>query len=248
MNSEWTEDFFRGLALELWRKAIPPEQTLAEVGFLEAQMALPPGARLLDVPCGNGRLALELAGRGYAVTGVDACAEFIAEARRAAGARGVTVDWRQGDMRALDWAQGYDGVFCFGNSFGYFDAEGTGEFLQGLADALKPGGRLVLDTDMAAESLLPLMEERIWTPVGEMTMLADNSYDVAEGRLDTEYTFIRGAERQTATAHYWVFTVGEIRRMLGHCGLETLALYGGPDGEPFAFASPRLLLVAEKRK
>ena len=69
--SNWYENFFHGIPLDLWRKAISPEQTKAETDFLVDALQCHPGAHLLDVPCGNGRLSLWLARRGNRVTGVD---------------------------------------------------------------------------------------------------------------------------------------------------------------------------------
>src|ERR1700692_4602764 len=79
--TNWFEDFFHGLALDLWRKAIPLERTIAEADFLTGALNCEAGAHLLDVPCGNGRLSFELAKRGYRVTGVDISEEFVDEAR-----------------------------------------------------------------------------------------------------------------------------------------------------------------------
>src|SRR5260370_37424700 len=82
--TNWYEDFFHGVALDLWRKAIRPEQTKAEADFLVNVLQREARSHLLDVPCGNGRLSLELARRGYRVTGVDISVEFIEEARSSA--------------------------------------------------------------------------------------------------------------------------------------------------------------------
>src|SRR5262245_45272622 len=79
--SNWFENFFHGVALDLWRKAIPSEHTKAEADFLIDALKCDAGAHLLDVPCGNGRLSSELAGRGFCVTGLDISEEFIEEAR-----------------------------------------------------------------------------------------------------------------------------------------------------------------------
>src|ERR1051325_8710522 len=85
--SNWFEDFFHGITLDLWRKAIPAEHTKAEAKFLIKVLNCKPGAHVLDVPCGNGRLSFELARRGYQVTGIDISREFIEEARAIAVGR-----------------------------------------------------------------------------------------------------------------------------------------------------------------
>src|SRR5687767_1124306 len=123
----WYETFFHGITLDLWRRAIPPEQTTAEADFLIQNLNCGPGAHLLDVPCGNGRLTLELANRGYRVTGIDLAEEFIEEARSTAGglmnpvATAPGTDFVLGDMRNIEGEGVYDGAFCFGNSFGFLE-------------------------------------------------------------------------------------------------------------------------------
>ncbi len=113
--------FFSGVALEFWRRAMSPEQTRREADFLAKVLTCPPPSRLLDVPCGNGRHAVELAGRGYQLTGVDSSEEFIAEARAATP---LPIRWLLGDMRELPWSGEFDGAYCSGNSFAYFDGIG----------------------------------------------------------------------------------------------------------------------------
>ncbi|PYS08451.1 MAG: methyltransferase, partial [Acidobacteria bacterium] len=66
MRTNWFEDFFHGLALEFWRNAITPQETEQDVNFLETELGLVKGSRVLDIPCGNGRHSLEFAKRGYA--------------------------------------------------------------------------------------------------------------------------------------------------------------------------------------
>ena len=99
--SNWYESFFAGLAVEFWRAAVPEEATAADVAFLWKHLGLSAGSRVLDVPCGAGRLTLPLAARGCALTGVDISEQFLEAARAAAAERRLAVDWRQADMRAL---------------------------------------------------------------------------------------------------------------------------------------------------
>ena len=164
VQSNWWKTFFSGVAVELWLQAMSPEQTRQEAAALATRLDLPAGAELLDVPCGAGRLALELAARGYRVTGVDLSLESLDHAR--AADRDNRVLWEHREMRDLPWPERYDGAFCCGNSFGYLDDEGDREFLRAVASALKPGARFVLETPMVVESLLPNLKERIWFKAG----------------------------------------------------------------------------------
>ena len=70
-SPDWWKDFFSGLVIPFWQGAIPDETTLADADVFAQKLALRPGSRLLDVPCGHGRFALEFARRGCRVTGVD---------------------------------------------------------------------------------------------------------------------------------------------------------------------------------
>jgi len=246
VNRAWYETFFEGLAVELWRKAVPLEQTQLECDFLEREFGLRPGARVLDVPCGNGRHAVELATRGYHVTGVDVSGEQIREARARAVPAAGSLEWRQGEMRDLPWSAEFDGGFCFGNSFGYLDPPGTRSFLHAMARALKSGARFAMDTGIAAECILPRFRERESAQVEDIHFAELNRYLVGESCIETAYTFTRGRESVTRTGLQWVFTTREIGDLLRSAGLEVVARYGGVDHTPFAVGHPVLVLVAEK--
>ena len=87
-DPDWFESFFGADYFEIYRDAFPPEATAAEVEGIESLLALPAGARVLDLACGHGRHAISLAARGCDVTGYDLSEAFLAEAH--ANARAVT--------------------------------------------------------------------------------------------------------------------------------------------------------------
>ncbi len=243
MQSNWQETFFRGVALDAWRRIINPEMTRTEADFLERTIGAAPSAQLLDVPCGNGRHAIELASRGYEMTGLDLSDEFIAEARAATE---LPIRWARGDMRSLPWVAEFDGAYCFGNSFGYLPWDETRQFLAAVSRALKPGARFVVDTGMAAESILTSLARTRWFRLGDMLMLSENRYHPAEGRLDIDYTFVRNGQVETRPTRSYVFTAAELCRMHADAGLEPVELLSSTNAEPYQIGSPRLILVSNK--
>ena len=244
--SDWWKHFFNGLAVEFWRAALPPEATQADVDFLWKHLKLAPGARVLDVPCGAGRLALPLAERGCAVTGIDISAEFLDAAREAAAARGLAVDLLEADMRALRGHGGFDAVFCFGNSFGYLDDAGNEEFSAAAAAALRPGGRFALDFGQTAESVYPRLGPGQETEMAGFHFREENRLDVATSRIENVFEFSKDGRTERKLASQRVYLAGDVVRMLSRAGLETRELFGGADGQPFGLSSQRLLVVAEK--
>jgi len=243
-RANWFENFFHGVANDLWRKCLSPQQTRAEVDFLEKMFGR--RKRLLDAPCGSGRHSLELARRGHRVTGLDLSKEFVDEAVAAARAKKLKAEFLHRDMRRLDWNSEFDGAFCFGNSFGYFEYPAIGAYVRGVACGLKPGGRFVIETGMAAESILPTLKEREWYQVEDILFTIENHYEADVSCLQTTGTFVRDGKTEVRKWWHWVYTVAEIRRLLATAGLDVCGLYGSLASEPFKAGNPVLYVVAEK--
>ncbi|MFL5441288.1 MAG: methyltransferase domain-containing protein [Myxococcales bacterium] len=244
---EWYETFFGPLALEFWDKAVPPSATAEEVDFLVRNLAIEPPARLLDLPCGPGRHALLLAGRGYRVTGIDIAQEAIEWARRRARELGVEAEFVVGDMRNPPPAAPYDGAYCLGNSFGYLSHEDTRRFVRNVLHAVRPGGRWIIDTGTTAESLLAHLPEDRRLEAGGIVYSVRNSYDALSGRLNQACVLEKGEVRQEAEVSYGIYTVAELHRLLFAEGWNVEGAYGSLDGRPFQLGDRRLLLVAGRR-
>jgi SAM-dependent methyltransferase len=255
LQQQWFETFFQGAAADFWIRAIPPVQTLQECDYLQRVLEIHPGDKLLDVPCGHGRHAIELARRGYRVTGVDLSRELLDRARESSAPTSIDVDWRSGDMRDLSQLQfepaGFDAAYCFGNSFGYLDHAGAGDFLSSLAHVMEPGGLMAIDTGVAAESILPTLlaagaYRKRWHRLGDLVVLSEARYAAEASRLDIDYTFIQNGSLETRLAASYVFTIAELRRMLEHAGFAVTAMHGGFGCEPYEIGSPRLVLIARR--
>jgi SAM-dependent methyltransferase len=246
-ETEWWRSFFSGPVVDVWLSATAdPEATRPDVDFIEKALGLSPGARVLDVPCGGGRHALELAARGYAVTAVDYSAEMLAAARAQAEKRGLTVEWHEREMRDLPWPGAFDGVYCFGNSFGYLEDEGNAAFINAVARVLKPGGRFILETGGCAESMLPAFQERTWYDMGDALFLNNNRYDHVRGRLETEDIIIRNGQIDRRPGFQRVYTYSELCRLIREAGFDTPEGFASVSGEPYRLRALDLILVATK--
>ncbi|WP_208539058.1 class I SAM-dependent methyltransferase [Algihabitans albus] len=246
-DPEWYRSFFTGLAVEMWRQAVPDTRVAAEVDLAADLLDLDEGDAVLDAPCGTGRHALELAARGYAPTAIDLSNEALEELRTAAAASGLELDLRQLDLRALPFEGLFPGAVCLGNSFGYFPPDGCRSVLEGFGRALRPGGRLLLHSAMAAECLLPGLAPRVELQIGDVAVTVENRYLPLAGRLDTRYSLARGEERMVRDASHWVFTIAELGRMMTEANLAVTALFADGEGADFILGeSDEVYFLAEK--
>jgi len=101
-TADWFEPFFRSDAyLGFHRAYVTAAETRGQVDFIERVLGLEGSRELLDVPCGEGRIAIELARRGHRVTGVDLSEPLLEAARAASAGEGLEVHWERRDMREL---------------------------------------------------------------------------------------------------------------------------------------------------
>ena len=248
MPANWWENFFHGVALDFWRAAVSDEQTRAEADFIAKQLQLTDAAKVLDVPCGNGRLSIELAKRGFELTGVDIATEFMVEAKSNSTQAGVKVDWRTQDMRDLPWTGEFDGAFCFGNSFGYLDDDANTEFLQAVSRSLKAGAWFVLDAPAVAECILPNFQPSRSIELAGITVSIEHRYDHEQSRMFNDFTFTRNGIIDKRPSSQRIYTYRELAQLLSLAGLQTKFEFSSLDERPFGLGSPRLMLVCKKGK
>lgn len=149
-RNEW-EEFFDGHAPVYMDNSFT-RNTVQEVDFVLNELRLPPRSCLLDVGCGTGRHAVELAKRGYEVTGVDISSGMLAEAKNAAKQADVEVMWIQADAAKFTLTKLFDAAICLcEGAFGLLatdddPVEHDLSILRNIHAALKPRARLILTT------------------------------------------------------------------------------------------------------
>lgn len=147
MVKAWYEELFENYARQYDRKGFT-QGTLGECDFFEKELGHDRSLRILDVGCGTGRHCLEMARRGYDITGVDLSEAQLRRAREKAQEAGLEVPFLQGDARNLPFSKAFDGVImiCEGGFSLMETDEMNYEILRSVAKALKPRGQLIFTT------------------------------------------------------------------------------------------------------
>jgi 2-polyprenyl-3-methyl-5-hydroxy-6-metoxy-1,4-benzoquinol methylase len=144
---QWYEELFTDYA-DKYEKEIFTQGTLGEVDFIQKEINQNENCKILDIGCGTGRHALELAKRGYNVTGIDLSKSMIAKAKEKAQSSGVNVDFHIADARNLPFEDEFDLVImiCEG-AFPLMETDEMNfEILKNAAKALKSNGKLIFTT------------------------------------------------------------------------------------------------------
>jgi SAM-dependent methyltransferase len=241
--SDWFRSFFGGMWLDVQRSHWNTEDSERRAGLIERVLALRPGSRVLDVPCGNGRLTIPLARRGHVLTGIDFTPVFIAEARAAAGDLPVT--FLERDMRELDGLSGFDAAFNYWGSFGYFDDAGDEAVAAGVCRALVPGGGFLIEGS-TMETLMPVYQPKGWWTVGDITVLEDRVFDFATSRMEVDWTFMRQGAEERKHVSVRLYSCRELAALLQRAGFASVRFLDGATEAPLTVSSRRALVVATK--
>ncbi|HVZ74854.1 MAG TPA: methyltransferase domain-containing protein [Polyangia bacterium] len=247
-SKPWFEEVFD----EDYLRTLPfmsGDQTLREVEFIEASLAARPGARILDVGCGYGRHAIELVQRGLDVTGLDLSLPLLIRAADEAQKRALSVNFVHADMREMAFKEEFDGVTCMLTSFGYFDEDANLRVAEGIARALKPGGRFLLDI-VNRDYIVSDLPSRVWWEGNGCVVLEEVDFNFHTSRILTHRSIVfedgRQLEQELSIRAY---SLHEIGRLLRQAGFRVLDISGGlaTRGQFFGSTSRNLIILAEKR-
>ncbi|HEX7284718.1 MAG TPA: class I SAM-dependent methyltransferase, partial [Candidatus Angelobacter sp.] len=145
--SDWWKTFFDADYLRIWGGGENAGQTAEQAQAIWELLALEEGSRVLDAPCGYGRLSLPLARRGANVVGLDQSQELLARAEKdRADVPAASLRYIRHDLRQPLSEDGFDAAFNVFSSIGYGSEEDDVAMLKTLACAVRRGGRVLLDT------------------------------------------------------------------------------------------------------
>ncbi len=139
-------------------------------------------------------------------------------------------------------------VFNVFNAFGYFEEQDEDQkVLDGIARALKPGGRFLIDV-MNHDNLMTRLRDREWDerPDGSF-FLERRAYDIRSGRINTDWVYVaKDGKRRRQSHSVRMYTFPELAGMLSKAGLTVANTWGGFDGREFNLQAPRMVVLAEK--
>jgi SAM-dependent methyltransferase len=237
------EDYLRTLPF------LTPQATQFEANFVMESLGVDAGAQILDVGCGYGRHAMELAARGYHLVGLDSSLPLLLRGADEAQRRGLTINFVHGDMREMTYESQFDGAYCLFSSFGYFDDETNKRTAQNIAKALKPGARFVVEV-LNRDYLVADLPSRVWWEGDGCVVLEEVEFNYFSSRIVSNRSVVFDDGRQVEhEISLRSFSLHELGKFLHAVGFRVLEISGSMStrGRFFGAHSRDIVVVAERR-
>ena len=251
---QWYEQLFENYA-ETYDKECFTQGTLGECDFIEREIGGEKTRRILDIGCGTGRHAIELAKRGYQVLGVDLSESQLARARQKAEALGVTVRFQREDARTLTFAGEFDvAIMLCEGAFPLMETDAMNfRILQNAARALKPGGKLIMTTLNGLFPLFHSVKEFLASQATAGNARYDDlSFDLMTFRDRSTITITDDAGRpRELRCNERYYVPSEISWLLATAGFASVAIFGARLGafsrdDRLSTEDYEMLVVAER--
>ena len=223
-GNNW-QQFFDVIA-PVYEREVFTRNTVAEIDFMVEELKLAASARVLDMGCGTGRHAIELARRGYQVTGVDISAGMLAQAKANAEKSGVQIDWVHCAAQEFVTQQPFDAVysFCEGALCLFADDDDIWgkdmAVFAAMSEALKPEKPFMVNLLSAFRLLRSISDADVAN--GDVDLLTLTSRLETHVEIDGQKVGVKAIERY--------YTPPEIVRMVNRVGLKADRIYGGTAG------------------
>ena len=231
---KWYEALFENYAKK-YDEEVFVKGTLGECDFIEKELSHDKSLRILDVGCGTGRHAIELAKRGYDVTGIDLSEAQLARARQKAEEAGVEVEFLRLDARELPFNNQFDAtiMLCEGGFALMETDEMNYQILEGVARALRSPSTFIFTTLNGLFPLYHSVEEFMagGSEEGKATYRSD-TFDLMTFRNHSTVTITDDdGKRMELRANERFYVPSEITWLLKSLGFRGIDIFGAKLGE-----------------
>lgn len=239
--------FFDGIYKEVWRSLIPAGLSQAEADFIMEAASLEQGSQVLDIMCGYGRHAIELARRGVAVTAIDNAKDYIVEIETVKNKEDLPLTPVAADVTGVSLQGTYDAAICMGNSFAFFNEAEALSVLKNLSAHLKKGGAFIINTWMIAEIAIRHFKEKDFSVFQGYKYLQENEYLFNPSRIETDHIIItENGEMETIKGIDYIFTISELQALLKEASFEWVDIFSTPRKRKFVLGDGRAYILVRK--
>jgi SAM-dependent methyltransferase len=251
--NEWWKTFFDDDYLRIWGQMFSEETNKKQAAEFWSMLDLSPGCCVLDAPCGWGRLSRPLVLLGATVLGIDQSEVLLSFATSNRGELPPErLRYLRHDLRTPLPETGFDVACNIFTSFGYGTEEEDVAMFRTLRDAVRPGGRVVVETnhrDLMCAFIARSAKASQRLPDGTL-FLDEPDFDAISGvvRLNWFWSGPMGSGEKHAT--WRCYTPTQIVDLLQRAGLRYRGAYKGLSKTPYRAEGPeaggRLVVVAER--
>jgi len=246
-NREWWRSYFDAGYVREYGPLFDLREDRAQVARLLELLALPAGARVLDLACGQGRHAHLLAEAGFDVDGFDLSQDLLRLARRRGTSR--MLRYTRGDMRELPprWRRRFDAVVNLFTSFGFFDDPADdAQVLRACARVLKPGGVMIWQGGSRDGVMARFLARDGWETSDGTIIIQDRTFDPLSGFLTIASTW-QGRHRTEHREHrIRLYTASRMAELMLDAGLVVEQAWESFSDRPLTRRSSEMLLVARR--
>ncbi len=222
------------------------ERTYSQVQKIVEILDLRRRDRVLDLCCGIGRHSLELARRGYHVTGVDLTKTYIEEARSKAKEERLDIEFIREDMMDFKREETYHAALSIFSSFGYFKKEEDNlKVIDNVYSSLEPGGKFLVDV-IGKEVLARIYTKKNWEKMDEGYFLEERIIKNDWGLLENRWILIKDDGVKKGSFYTQLYSARELQNILEKAGFVDIEVYGDLDRSRYDENASRLIVVGRK--
>jgi SAM-dependent methyltransferase len=222
------------------------KQAFEQVDDLISLLKPEPYSHVLDLCCGVGRHSLELAQRGFKVTGVDLTEKYLDEAKKKSKKKGLKIEFVHEDMRKFVRPDSFDFVINMFTSFGYFEKlEDDKKVARNIYKSIKKGGKFLIDMT-GKEILSRIFRERDWYEIEGTLVLEERKLKEYWSGIETRWIMFKDDKRKEVKFSLRLYSAVELINLLKECGFGEVEVYGDLKGASYDNRAKRLVAVAKK--